>query len=605
MYKAKLTLSLAFRVLLSSVAFIVTPLIFYTIYLYNRDYNQKLNDIFNEMHLFQNDQIHFMKHLEESNLNFINAIQQLIVLVQKESGRASLDKLDKILTNFTSSHHLNVNFYLTVNKDSHLICTNSSLKSYENIDFSSYFDLESVKKMSFVAPDPVFGYSLYLVSSIKNTNDEVIGVVGTSIALSKLVYELDTVRSPYGANISIIDAQGKILASTALTRVGYKFSEITHIEKIPSVPNGYEFYLDNERRFLTSTNLVGTHTKIALTIPAKVLLEGLYKTITELSSLLIFILIFGGFISYLLTLRFAKPLSQLSYVMGKIGHGDLNERFHKDPMGFEINYIGEKFNEMVVSLINYIEEVKKERSFKEAYQKELQIGREIQAAILPEKSIDFFQIQTAVYFEPAKEVAGDFYDYMIKDDNLFITIADGVGKGISGCLYAFSLRSMLKTAETIFDDLSEITLKTNTLFCEDTKESGSFVTAFLAKYHGPTKNLSYVNCGHTYPIIKRASGIIERLETSGIAFGALLFNTVEVKQTTLEPNDFLILYTDGLTDAQDNARKLFGEKRLLHLIETCTYTTPQELLQLINKEIALFTKDEPQYDDITILIFKT
>ena len=604
MYETRLTFSLAFRVLLSSISFIVIPLIFYAFYTYNRDYDQKLQDIFDEMHLFQKDQILFMTHFEENNLILLSAIRDLIVQIQSESGRPSIDKIDKILNNFSSKENLSANFYLTVNSDASLICRSSSINAYKNIDFANHINLEHIKQTTFVASDPVFGYSLYLVSSITNLKDEIIGVIGMAIPLSKLVIELDTLRNPYKANISIIDSKGKILASTALSRVGLKFSEITKITKIQSVTNGSEFYLNNERRFLTTSPLPGTQTKIALTIPSKALLENLYKAISELTALLIFILIFGGLISYILTLRFAKPLLQLSVVMEKAGHGDLNQRYQKDPIGFEINYLGEKFNEMVNSLISYIEEVKKERAFKEAYQKELQIGRDIQAAILPEKRIDFFELQTAIYFEPAKEVAGDFYDYMIKGDNLFITIADGVGKGISGCLYAFSLRSTLRAAEAIFDNLSEITLKTNTLFCEDTKESGSFVTAFLAKYHGPTKTLSYVNCGHTYPIIKRSAGNIERLETSGIAFGALLFDTVEVKQTTLYQDDFLIFYSDGLTDAQDTTQKLFSEKRLLHLVETCTYNTPHELLELINKEIALFTKGEPQYDDITILILK-
>jgi sigma-B regulation protein RsbU (phosphoserine phosphatase) len=251
-----------------------------------------------------------------------------------------------------------------------------------------------------------------------------------------------------------------------------------------------------------------------------------------------------------------------------------------------------------------MEEVKKERAFKEAYQKELQIGKEIQASLLPPGTIDFHDLKSAIYFQPAKEVAGDFYDWMQKEDNLFITIADGVGKGISGCLYAFDLRSTLRTCETIYDDLSEITIKTNAIFCEDTKESGSFVTAFLAKYQAPTKELSYINCGHNYPILKRGKGHIERLDTPGIAFGVEIFDSVEMKKITLEPNDFIIFYTDGLTDAQNKDRKLFSEKRLINIIETASYNTPDELINLIKLEISLFTKQTDQYDDITILILK-
>ncbi len=569
------------------------------------------------MHLYQKDQSNFVLELEQTNLNFLGAIHELIVLIQDQTGRASLDKIDRLLNNFSREANWSAIFYLTVNKDSHLICTNSTLKEYENINFTPYFSLDYLKTIRdniFIGKDPVFGHSLYITYPVM-ANNTIVGVAGISIDLTKLVSTLDTIRHLYNATVSIIDDQGMILSSTIYRPNLKRLVEVPNfddesppdvipIKRIKSVTQGYELYIDKEKRFLTSVRLPNTKTRIVLTIPAKGLLIKLYKSLSELSVLLAFILFFGGIISFILTLRFAKPLTQLKSVMGKVGQGDLSANFKHDNMGFEINYLGDQFNQMVASLTNYIEEVRREKAFKEAYQKELQIAKEIQQSILPEGLIQFHDIETALYFQPAKEVAGDFYDWIIKEDNLFITIADGVGKGVSGCLYAFDLRSTLRTCETIFDDLSEIAIKTNAIFCEDTKETGSFVTAFLAKYHAPTKELSYVNCGHNYPIIKRAGGHIERLETSGIAFGVELFDTVDVRKTTLEPNDFIIFYTDGITDAQDTAHKLFSEKRLIAIIETCPFETPDELLALINQEIALFTSGADQYDDMTLLILK-
>lgn len=618
MFQRKLFESLAFRVLFSSFIFIIFPLVLYALFIYHGDYDEKLNDVFTEMHLYQQDQSNLVLELEKTNLNFLGAIHELIVLIQDQTGRASVDKIDRLLNTFSRGANWSAIFYLTVNKDFQLICTNSTLIQYENVNFTPYFSLDYLRTIHdniFVGKDPVFGYSLYITFPVKDSNNKIVGVAGLSIDLNKLVSNLKTIRHIYNANISIIDEQGVVLSSSI-----YDFNrkrlvevasfeektppEVVPIKRIKSVTQGYEFYFNNQKRFLTSTPLPNTKTKIVLSVPSNRLLTKLYKSLSELSILLAFILFFGGIISYILTLRFAKPLSQLKSVMGKVGQGDLTVSFQHDPMGFEINYLGDQFNQMVVSLTSYIEEVKKEKAFKEAYQKELQIAKEIQQSILPEGLIQFHDIKTALYFQPAKEVAGDFYDWIIKEDNLFITIADGVGKGVSGCLYAFDLRSTLRTCETIFDDLSEIAIKTNEIFCEDTKETGSFVTAFLGQYHAPTKELSYINCGHNYPIIKRAAGNIERLETSGIAFGVELFDSVDVRKITLEPNDFIIFYTDGITDAQDTAHKLFSEKRLIAIIETCPYETPDELLALINQEIALFTKDADQYDDMTLLILK-
>lgn len=618
MFKRKLVGSLAFRVLFSSILFIVTPLIFYALYIYEAGYNEKLNDVFTEMHLYQKDQLNLIHQIESSNFNFLQAIHEFILLLQEQTQKASLNKIDLLLKNFSANENLSALFYLTVNKDSLLICTNSSLKEYENVNFTPYFDLTYLKSVPdniFVSKDPIFGYSLFIILPIKNDSNQIIAFAGASIALSKLVEELDTVRKLYDANVSITDNEGKILASTDPKRLHKTFIKVSSfspklseqfiaVKQVPSVNKGYEFYLNNKRRFLTVNDLPKTTAKVVLTLPASSFLAKLYKSLSELASLLIFILIFGGITSFIITIRFTKPLNQLRKVMEQVGKGDLNHQFHKDPLGFEINLLGEQFNQMVVSLENYIEEVKKERAFKEAYQKELQIGKEIQASLLPTGIIDFHDVQSAVYFQPAKEVAGDFYDWLQKGDDLFITIADGVGKGISGCLYAFDLRSTLRTCETVYDDLSEIAIKTNAIFCEDTKESGSFVTAFLAKYHFPTKELFYINCGHNYPILKRHKGHLERLETSGIAFGVETFTSVEMKKVELEPNDYVIFYTDGLTDAQNKDKKLFSEKRLMHIIETGSFNTPEELIKLINLEISLFTKQTDQYDDITILVLK-
>jgi sigma-B regulation protein RsbU (phosphoserine phosphatase) len=290
--------------------------------------------------------------------------------------------------------------------------------------------------------------------------------------------------------------------------------------------------------------------------------------------------------------------------MEKAGKGDLDIRYTPDSAGFEINLLGDQFNQMCISLITYIEEVKRERAFKEAYQKELQIGREIQKSLLPEGNIDFSGIESCIYFQPAKEVAGDFYDWLIKGDEIFLNIADGVGKGISGCLYAFDLRSSLRTLEALYEDLSFIAIQTNATFLEDTKDTGSFVTAFLSKYNRRSKELTYVNCGHNYPILKRKNGITEKLETDGLAFGIDHFEKVEVKKTTLETGDYIIYYTDGLTEAQDINNKLFGEKRLFQLIESNSYKNPKELINLITNEINLFAKDREPYDDITIIAVK-
>ncbi len=597
-FRKKLFGSLAFRVLFTSFIFIIIPLIFYSLVIYNRDYEEKLSDVFEEMHIFQKDQINFILQIEEGALNFLDAFHQLASHIQDKSI------LDVTLKEFVHRSNLSALFHLSVTPNSELVCTSSTFKNYENVNFTPYFDLDTVKTLQdniFVGRDPIFGYSLFITFPVVNKKEEVTGIIGASISLNTLIKNLMELRSIHKANLSILMKNGEILASSDPSRIGKKFDA----KPISSVNNGFEFYLDHEKRFLTLSQIPYTDTGLALTIPSNAVLTKIYKTLWHLADLLAFILIVGGVLSYLLTLRFAKPLAVLSNVMGKVGAGHLEERFEKDIMGFEINYLGEQFNQMVISLTNYIEEVKRERAFKESYLKELQIGHEIQQSILPEGNIEFSGIRAAVFFQPAKEVAGDFYDWTIKEETLLLTIADGVGKGISACLYSFDLRSVIRAFATMSDDLTVIAEQTNKIFCQDTKETGNFVTAFLALYHKSTRELSFINCGHNYPIVKRGSGKIERLKVDGLAFGVEAFDSVPIKKTTLEPGDFVIFYTDGLTDAQDSARKLFGENRLIEVIEKCSLTsTPEEIIQSIIQEINHFTDGEEQFDDMTLLVFK-
>lgn len=618
MLKKKLFGSLAFRVLFSSFVFVVIPLVIYALFIYNRDYEEKLHDVFQEMHIFQKDQADFILQLQNSNLNFLDSFYHLVSLIEETPNPIAHDKLDLILKKFATRENLSAIFYLSVTKDASLLCKHSTLKEYLNINFSTYFDLDYLSHINghiFINKDPIFQYSLFITFPVINDSNQITGIVGASISLAKLVYELNTIRRIYDANITITDHNNSVLVSTNPNHLGKQFLEVSDlkaplspyiipIKEVPSVNHGFEFYQNHERRFLTISRFPHTKANLILTVPANVVLIELYKSLWQLASLLAFILILGGITSYLLTIRFAKPLKTLSDVMGQVGEGHLDARFHKDHLGFEINYLGEQFNQMVTSLIDYIEQVNKERASKEVYLKELQIGHEIQKSILPEGTITFPHIEAAIFFKPAKEVAGDFYDWMIKGDNLLITIADGVGKGISGCLYSFDLRSVLRTFSSMSNSLSEIATKTNTIFCQDTKETGNFVTAFLALYNAPTQELSYTNCGHNYPILKRANGTLERLETPGMAFGIEAFDFIHEKKVKLEQNDFVIFYTDGLTDAQDTHHKLFSETRLIEIIDHGHYSTPEELVHLINLEISLFTKEEEQFDDMTLIILK-
>lgn len=328
------------------------------------------------------------------------------------------------------------------------------------------------------------------------------------------------------------------------------------------------------------------------------------NTLSHLAILFSLIFIFGGALTYLITRRMAKPLAALSDTMDKVAGGELAARYPKDRMGFEINVLGSHFNKMVNALVFQMESAKKERLAREVLANELRIGHEIQKSLFPKSVPDFPGLDIASGFIPAKEVAGDFYDLFTVGHKLMIVIADASDKGISACLYSLAVRSILRAEASSSLELPEIIRKANALFCLDTEESGTFVTAWVGIYDSRTRVLEYTSCGHPFAVVKRPSGIVEQLATSGIALGVVPFDQVPVASVQLSRGDLVLLYTDGVIEAHDLQEQLYGKKRLLNIIGRMEDPSSQAMVDAIFREVENFSSGAEQHDDMTLLALR-
>jgi HAMP domain-containing protein len=253
-----------------------------------------------------------------------------------------------------------------------------------------------------------------------------------------------------------------------------------------------------------------------------------------------FVGILGGSIVWLLMRRFSRPLKSLCGVMQKVGEGASHVRYKQDWMGFEINQLGERFNQMLESMQAQREEVEKQRLARERLAEELRIGKKIQLSLLPSLP-EFPEMDVGARFLPAREVGGDFYDlFLLPDGSIFIAMADTAGKGVSACLYSLGLRSMLRSLSLLGSDLSEIVLHANDLFLHDARQSGVFVTLWAGIYDPAQRQLTYCSQGHPPAILLRGKKL-EELWTAGISLGAQSFDVVPVKKMKLLPDDLLFL----------------------------------------------------------------
>jgi sigma-B regulation protein RsbU (phosphoserine phosphatase) len=144
----------------------------------------------------------------------------------------------------------------------------------------------------------------------------------------------------------------------------------------------------------------------------------------------------------------------------------------------------------------------------------------------------------------------------------------------------------------------------NRYACSNSQGGLRFTTAFLAEYDAARRIFHYINAGHNNPILRRASGLIERLDVGGLPLGILPDAKYESASVALAPDDWLIIFTDGLVEAENARQDEYGETQLLTVINTSAATTPAEMLKRMLAELDLFVGNTPQHDDVTCLLIK-
>ncbi|NQS90509.1 SpoIIE family protein phosphatase [Patescibacteria group bacterium] len=242
---------------------------------------------------------------------------------------------------------------------------------------------------------------------------------------------------------------------------------------------------------------------------------------------------------------------------------------------------------------------------KERMKRELEIAHKLQTSLLPDKSPQIKGYQIAAMSIPAREVGGDFYDFIdVVEGKIGLVIGDVAGKGLPAALFMALSRSFLR-AQAIGNLKANIVLeKANKLIANDAKE-GIFVTALYAILDAPAKVLQISNAGHNPSILFHSNtGECEELRMGGIVLGAFDEARFQEKEITLKKGDIVVFYTDGIVEAIDNNNQQFGMERLIKIIKDKPYLEATELIKLIKKKMKEFTKDQPQFDDFTLMVVK-
>ena len=235
-------------------------------------------------------------------------------------------------------------------------------------------------------------------------------------------------------------------------------------------------------------------------------------------------------------------------------------------------------------------------------QNELDVATKMQQSILPTKFPSGPDYRSFASMEPARNVGGDFYDVIpLENGRIGLTIADVSGKGVPAALFMMSSRTLLKGAAIGNHEPGDVLREVNNLLVED-NETMMFVTLFYTLYDPHSGLLTYANGGHNAPLIRHADGSSTLLPlTGGIALGVIDGIEYEQAEVRLERGETLILYTDGVTEAMNEAEEEFGLDRLAAVLTSHPSNDPEEVNGAIFEAVRAFAGDAPQSDDITCL----
>ena len=301
-----------------------------------------------------------------------------------------------------------------------------------------------------------------------------------------------------------------------------------------------------------------------------------------------------------------RPILFVTYETSHLAehHGELTGLLKKVHGHNEIGSLAKSVEKMSIDMNRYIQDLTQATAEKERLGAELNVAKQIQAEMLPRVFPPYEnhpEVELYACMEPAKEVGGDFYDfYMIDNDHFAVVVGDVSGKGVPAALFMVITKTLLKDTAAHELNPAKIFEHVNNILCEG-NESGLFVTCWMGILTLSTGELAFANAGHTSPIIAQ-NGEVKFLNTKPNLMLAGMEGIKYTRHTlTLNTDDRLFVYTDGITEATNADNELYGEARLLEVIKKIKTNSSREILELIRKDIDIFVKDAPQFDDITML----
>ena len=439
-----------------------------------------------------------------------------------------------------------------------------------------------------------------------------------------LIYVIKVDRSDYGRFVSIFNSVNNTVDNTSYSpwELGYKRDTTNdeYAEKYRAIYNQEVPYENVYRIKVTG----GVHPHITTMVPVKnskgevVAILCVQRPMSEINSArknyLASVLLFAALVVVLVSVfslfylrnKFLKPINKVSTEASRFA----KENTKGEELGFISNYrelseLAGSIDTMETDMVKYMENLMSVTAEKQRISTELSLATRIQTAMLPHVFPPFperteFDIYASM--NPAKEVGGDFYDFfLIDNDHLGLVMADVSGKGVPAALFMMASKIILQSCAMLGGSPAEILTKTNEAICSNNQEE-MFVTVWLGILEISTGKLTAANAGHEYPVIRNAGGRFELFKDKhGFVIGGMSGAKYREYEIQMEPGSKLFLYTDGVPEATDADKNMFGTERMVDVLNSDPEASPEEILKNVRASVDGFVKEAEQFDDLTML----
>jgi len=449
------------------------------------------------------------------------------------------------------------------------------------------------------------------------SGDEVIGVVTVDVAIDDFEDHFDWIEIE-GGQASIVSTDGKIISNAGeeldqnetLFTVAERLDRpdiIEALKRIQAAETGViqaQGLLLPRQAWISFAPMPTTGWSFVTAVEESAVLAFSRSQLQlGLGILLAGLLVILFLLLYIAT-RITRPIGRLAGAVRHLGAGDLETRVEGIESRDEIGDLAHAFNRMVGDLKTHVDALTRETAARESVESEMRVGRDIQASLLPGKFPDDPAFELHAVNIPARHVAGDFYDWFRLDDGtLVFLIADVSGKGVPAALYMAMARTVLRQVCVGARSLSEAVGQASDVL-EDAGVAAMYVTLFIAWYVPATGDLRYVCAGHPPGYRLDASGGVHPFgEITGRPVGLLPGSTFEERSERLKTGDCVVLFTDGVPEAEGPDEEFFGDERLRSLLVEIGGASAANACNRVAERIAEYEQGNP-HDDVTLLALR-